>query len=231
MSREKAILALSGGIDSTTVLSWLLANNYDVLCCLFYYGSKHNRYELAAAHQVYIYYKNMLDYRDRLVACLTIDLSSVFEHVKSNLLKGQGTIPEGYYTDESMKQTVVPSRNIIFLSVLSALAESHDANTVAIGIHQGDHVIYPDCRPLFFHSMQRSIDLGTAGRVKAIAPFLFWDKTEIVKYGLDHKVPYHLTRTCYKDQDKACGKCGSCVERLEAFRLNGVTDPIKYETR
>lgn len=225
---KKALLSLSGGIDSATVLTWLLRNGYKVLCCSFLYGSKNNPHELQAVQKIYEYYKN--NYPDGQIGYLSIDISSAFENVKSNLLKGQDPVPDGDYNNLSMRQkNIVPSRNIIFLSILSALAESNGADTVAIGIHKGDDIIYPDCRPPFFYAMKKAINLGTDGKVRAIAPFLLQNKAEIVKYGLKHGTPYHLTRSCYKEQEKACGKCEACVERLEAFRLNGAKDPIEYE--
>jgi len=148
---------------------------------------------------------------------------------KSDLLKTGGPIPEGHYTDESMSATVVPGRNIIFMSILTSYAWSIGAEKIAIGIHQGDHAIYPDCRPAFLSSMKEAIQFGTDKRVDVIAPFIGFNKIVIVRRGTRIDVPYQLTRTCYKDQEKSCGKCGSCVERLEGFERNEIEDPIQYE--
>lgn len=223
----KTVLALSGGVDSTTVLQWLLARNVSVLCVQFQYQSKHNVFEVSAAQQVYKFYARKG--ASSSLSCIQVDLSRIFTHMKSNLLKGQGEIPEGHYCDETMKQTVVPARNMVFLSVMAGLAESYVCNSIALGIHQGDHAIYPDCRPEFYSAMQHAVELGTGGKVDIEAPFLHATKSEIVKYGLANGVPYHLTRTCYKEQELSCGKCGSCVERLEAFASNNSHDPILYE--
>lgn len=217
----KVILSLSGGMDSTTVLAWLLDQGFQVECCTFTYGSKHNPYENKAAQAVAAYYMVPL--------FGPVDLSGVTQFFTSNLLQGQGVIPEGHYTDQTMSETVVPGRNIIFASILAGLAWSRGASHVALGIHQGDHAIYADCRKEFFHSMNQSVQLGTDNRVSLLAPFLSTDKIGILKWGLEHYVPYLLTRTCYKDQEKACGKCGACVERLEAFALNNMIDPVEYE--
>lgn len=183
-------------------------------------------YEEKAAADVYNYYAAA--YPGRLGHQL-VDLSSAFEGSKSNLLLSGGEIPEGHYEAESMKQTVVPGRNIIFLSILSGLAWSQDAAHIAIGIHQGDHAIYPDCRTEFFKAMDLAIYLGTDKNVSILAPFVNNTKEEIVRWGIAYDVPYHLTRTCYKDQPVSCGKCGSCVERKEAFEKADWKDPVPYE--
>jgi len=146
------------------------------------------------------------------------------------LLTG-GDIPEGHYEDESMSRTVVPGRNIIFASILTGVAWSLGAEEVWLGIHQGDHAIYPDCRPEFYRAMNEAVTLGTDGKVVLKAPFLDTNKTGILRRGLFLNVPYGYTRTCYKEQEIACGKCGSCQERLEAFAECGLTDPVEYETK
>jgi 7-cyano-7-deazaguanine synthase len=217
---KKAIVALSGGMDSVTVLAWLLDQGHEVHAVTFAYGSKHMDYELKAARDIISRYR---------IPRYHFNLEGVFSNFRSNLLKTGGEIPEGHYTDESMKLTVVPGRNIIFTSILAGLAQSIEAEYIALGIHQGDHAIYPDCRAEFFDAMNNAILHGTGGIVRFIAPFLNTDKEGILKWGVEHNVPYHLTRTCYKDQQLACGKCGSCVERLEAFAKIGQEDPVTYE--
>ena len=221
------VLSLSGGMDSATVLAKLLQDGHSVDCFYFAYGSKHEEFECEMASRLIGYY--FMNYR---VATFSfIRLPFIKKEFRSDLLKGQGEIPEGHFEDESMKDTVVPCRNMIFLSILAGLAESRKAEGIALGIHQGDHAIYPDCRPLFFDQMAAVIQTATDGKVGTIAPFLHTDKHGILAWGLEHKVPYHLTRTCYKDQPLSCGRCGSCVERLEAFSSMGIKDPITYEER
>jgi 7-cyano-7-deazaguanine synthase len=217
---EGIVLSLSGGLDSTTLLAYLMDGGYSPHPVFFKYLSKHNKYELEAARKIAEYYNLPLT---------EIDVSDIFSKFTSNLLQSGGDIPEGHYEDKSMELTVVPSRNIIFLSVLSGYAWSMGDPTIAIGIHSGDHAIYPDCRPEFRQAMHLAISFGTGGRVGIVAPFETLNKTEILKWGLQNGVPYQLTRTCYKDQIKSCGKCGSCNERLEAFSSQGRKDPIEYE--
>lgn len=217
---EKIIVSLSGGVDSAVVLALALSQGYDCLPVIFRYDSKHNFYEVNAAVRIACHYK---------IKPQIIELANVMKGFKSNLLIDGGEIPEGHYESENMSKTVVPARNIIFISILSGLAQSIGAEQVWIGIHGGDHAIYPDCRPEFYYTLRRAIALGTDGKISLEAPFLFTDKRYIIKSGIELCVPFELTRTCYKEQKLACGKCGSCVERLEAFSKNGITDPIKYE--
>src|SRR5260370_13226971 len=137
---RKVILSLSGGMDSATLLGKCVAEGNEIETVGFTYGSKHNRYENKAALLLAEHYR---------VPFTLLDLSTITCHFKSVLLLGQGDIPEGHYEKASMSQTVVPSRNMIFLSILTLLAESWGCEHVWIGVHAGDHHIYPDCRPAF----------------------------------------------------------------------------------
>ena len=218
----KALISLSGGLDSATLLGQLVKEqgNKNVIGVSFNYGSKHNAYELHAVSLLALHYN---------IEIINIEMTNITKHFESNLLKTGGEIPEGHYEEESMKTTVVPARNMIFASILTGLAISKKANTVYLGIHAGDHAIYPDCRPEFYWKMKDAIYAASAGEVFLQAPFLMLNKKQIVTFGDIAEVPFHLTRTCYKDQPIACGKCGSCVERLEAFKLNELKDPVSYE--
>lgn len=222
--RTRALVSLSGGMDSTTVLAEAIAEHgadrMEVVG--FCYGSKHNAYENHAARQIAMHYGLDIE---------IIDLSNVGDYLQSNLLKSGGPIPEGHYEAESMSDTVVPGRNLIFISILTGIAWSRGCSEVWLGIHSGDHAIYPDCRPEFFNYMNQAVLEGTDHRVGLRAPFLHGNKTSIIQRGIRLGVPYELTRTCYQDQWTACGKCGSCQERLEAFKANGLEDPIPYFQR
>ena len=219
IASDSVVMALSGGMDSCSLLAYLLSQGHSVSCVSFVYGSKHNVYERKAADRIAEHYG---------VPLRRVDLAPIMQEFDSDLLKSGGNIPEGHYTDVSMSRTVVPGRNIIFLSLLAGMAWSEGASKIAIGIHAGDHAIYPDCRIEFYKAMDTAIYLGTDRRIEMIAPFADWDKTKILQWGIPRSVPYQLTRTCYKDQELSCGKCGACQERLEAFRNVNSIDPILY---
>lgn len=216
----KVLISLSGGLDSTVLLSLLLANGDTVHAVGFSYGSKHNPFENASAKSVADHYG---------VPFTLIDISSAMVGFESALLRSGGDIPEGHYEHESMKQTVVPGRNLIFASIIAGLAESKQFDAIALGVHQGDHFIYPDCRVDFIEALRETIHLSTSGKIQVLAPFLNLTKSHIVALGADLKTPFELTRTCYKEQGVACGKCGSCNERREAFALNNMIDPVPYQ--
>lgn len=220
----KVVVSLSGGMDSSTLLAEVRRDRpaSEVLAVGFYYGSKHNPYENQAAAKI----ASIFGVEFRL-----IDLSGVMLGFKSNLMSSGGTIPEGHYEEASMSQTVVPGRNIIFASVLAGLAWSEGAGAVYMAVHAGDHFIYPDCRSAFVQSMDEAIFLGTDRKVHLETPYLDEKKVDILRRGIACAVPYYHTRTCYKAQPIACGKCGSCQERLEAFSLVGAPDPLDYESR
>lgn len=222
-------MALSGGLDSTTLLHWLLEDGCEVVCVSFQYGSKHNRYELRSAKAIFNRYHNNWVELQVPEKRVIIDTFPIFQQFNSALLRDGEDIPEGHYTDESMSQTVVPARNMIFLSIMAGLARSEGADSIAIAAHKGDHAIYADCRTEFHKAMDTATYLATDNRVSIETPFTNMLKREIVGWGLSQGVPYALTRTCYKAQEFACGKCGACVERLEAFGSNGARDPIPYE--
>lgn len=217
----KAIVVLSGGMDSATALAWARnQKDIEVIGALsFWYGSKHNEAEFSAAVSIAGHYQQPIT---------RISLPFINELFKSDLLESGGEIPTGHYADPSMKRTVVPFRNGIMLSIAAGYAESKGADAIIIGNHFGDHAIYPDCRAAFIQPMAKAVEEGTYARVKLISPFCEIDKTEIARIGVRFAVPYALTYSCYKGQPKHCGTCGTCFERKEAFRLAGVTDPTEY---
>jgi 7-cyano-7-deazaguanine synthase len=214
-------------MDSATLFGWLLDKGFEVLPVTFTYGSKHNQYENVCAEMLVDYFGRIVD--EKVQKHIKVDLSWAFKHSSSNLLKTGGEIPEGHYEDETMKKTVVPGRNLIFAATLASIAESNGIGNIALAVHSGDHAIYPDCRPEFIQSLEQTIHYSTDAKVRSIiTPFLHKDKEAILKIGYDLTVPYEMTRTCYKDQPDSCGVCGSCTERLEAFRKIGKRDPINY---
>lgn len=224
---KKVVIGLSGGMDSATLLGHLLEQGAEVHCCVFTYGSKHNKYENLAADRIISFYQTI----GMPVHKYFFDLKEVFSKVESNLLLSGGDIPEGHYNDDSMKKTVVPGRNLIFGSIMASVAESIEADEIALGVHSGDHHIYPDCRSEFIKAMDLAIFLSSDKKVQVITPFVGMNKTSILELGHEQSliIPYDITRTCYKDQELSCGKCGSCMERLEAFKNINEKDPIEYE--
>jgi len=220
---KKKVIIVSGGMDSVTLL-YDIANQYgkeNVVAMSFYYGSKHNGYELPLAK------KNceILGVEHKL-----LDISKVFENFKSTLLQGGEEVPTGHYAQSNMKLTIVPNRNAILLSMAVGLAESIEADTVFYGAHGGNHHIYEDCRPEFIQAFSLAEQLGTMNKIRIEAPYTYLNKISILKKGIELGVDYKLTHTCYKPNEKgeSCGKCGSCSERLEAFEKNGIKDPLKY---
>lgn len=224
---KKVVMALSGGMDSATLLGLLLEQGFTVHTCFFWYGSKHNKWERIAAQQIFSFYKT----HTCLVSAQQYDLSGIFSHSRSNLLQTGGEIPEGHYESATMSKTIVPGRNMVFASIMAGVAESLGAEAIALGVHSGDHHIYPDCREEFIKALNTTISLSSDQKVRVLAPLIHDDKESILRrgYTMHIPVPYHLTRTCYKEQPISCGKCGSCWERLEAFDKIREIDPIKYE--
>lgn len=219
-SHFKVLINLSGGLDSTTLLYYLINKGAEVHAISFDYGSKHNSIEIEHAKKVC----DKLDIPHQI-----IHLDFINKCFKSDLLQNGGEIPEGHYTAENMKSTVVPFRNGIFYSISAGLAESYDCDFIALASHAGDHAIYPDCRGEFTQAMFYSIKLGTEKGIQLIAPFNKISKDEIVKIGQKLGVDFSLTYSCYKGKEKHCGKCGTCVERKEAFEKANVLDPTTYE--
>lgn len=217
---KRIVLAMSGGLDSSVLARWLMSRGAYVFGMNIFYGSKHNVWEHAAFEIVCQYYH---------IKNKTVKIPDFGLLAKSNLMQSGGEIPHEYYTHESMKQTVVPGRNMMFISLLLSYALSNEFNGIALSVHQGDHYIYPDCRPNFIHAMQEACLEASENRVTLISPFIEKNKAEIVKIGQELRFPFELTRTCYEDSDTACGECGACRERLEAFEKNGIKDPILYK--
>ncbi len=216
----KTVVLLSGGMDSVTALYWARAEHEVVGAVSFDYGAKHNHREipLAAWHcaQSGVQHDIIdLDFMNRLFA--------------SDLLKSGGEIPDGHYAHETMKQTVVPFRNGIMLATACGLAESREAEALVIAAHAGDHTIYPDCREPFMQGMAAAMREGTYAKIELLRPFIHLDKAGIAKLGAALGVDYGKTWSCYKGGDLHCGKCGTCVERIEAFALAGLGDPTVYD--
>ncbi|GAA0845714.1 7-cyano-7-deazaguanine synthase QueC [Marinobacter szutsaonensis] len=216
---ETVVVIYSGGMDSFTLLHLARARGYKVHALSFNYGQRHVR-ELDCARQVCA---------DLGIPHKEIDIRAMSEVMSGSSLTSDIEVPEGHYEEDSMKATVVPNRNMILLSLATGYAVTAGASAVWFGAHGGDHAIYPDCRPEFVEKMDAVCRVANYEPVGIEAPLIRMDKGEILAEGLKLGLDYSQTWTCYNGRDKACGRCGSCVERLEAFAANGVTDPLEYE--
>lgn len=217
--KKKVVVLVSGGMDSVAALYEANQRFAVAGAVSFDYGSKHNHKEIPFA----AWHSQKLGIPHR-----TIRLGFVDELFKSDLLQSGGTIPDGHYQELTMKQTVVPFRNGIMLSIAGGYAESIEANGLVIAAHSGDHAIYPDCREDFMKSMADAIRLGTYAAVEILRPFIHNTKAEIARRGHDLGVDFSKTWSCYKGGDIHCGTCGTCVERREAFMLAELPDPTVY---
>jgi 7-cyano-7-deazaguanine synthase len=215
---KDSILILSGGVDSTTML-------YDykdriAMAISFDYGSNHNAREIPFARM----------HCERLgIRHITIPLEFMSAYFHSSLLSGDDAIPEGHYADENMKSTVVPFRNGIMLSIAVGMAESNDLQYVMMANHGGDHTIYPDCRPEFVDAFNAAASAGTYNGVKLFSPYTNLTKAQIAARGKELGIDYSETWSCYRGGEHHCGRCGTCVERREAFALAGIDDHTVYE--
>jgi len=217
----KVVVLCSGGMDSVTALYWARQEHEVGAVLSFDYGSKHNHRELpfAAEHAARLGVRHeviALDFVNRLFA--------------SDLLKSGGAVPEGHYEAENMRRTVVPFRNAIMLSIACGFAESAGAEGLVIAAHDGDHAIYPDCREEFMRAIGEAMRLGTYAKVKLLRPFIALTKGRIAAEGAQLGVDFARTWSCYKGGTVHCGKCGTCVERREAFAQAGLADPTVYES-
>ena len=226
----KALVLISGGIDSTTCLAMAVKEygSENVVGLSIFYGQRHKK-EIEAADAVCEHYK---------VEHITLDLSTMFQFSDCTLLEhSDGEIPEEDYatqlekTDGKPVSTYVPFRNGLFLSSASAIALSKGCSKIYYGAHADDAAgnAYPDCSEAFNNAMNTAIYEGSGKQLEIVAPFINLNKAGVVKKGLEHQVPYELTWSCYEGHDKACGKCGTCIDRMNAFKINGTTDPIEYE--
>ena len=215
----KVVVLVSGGMDSVTAL-YHAAGEHEVVAGLsFDYGSKHNHKELPLA----AWHCEQLGVLHQVVPLSFMD--DLFE---SDLLKSGGDIPEGHYEAENMKQTVVPFRNGIMMAIAAGFAESIEAGGLVIAAHSGDHAIYPDFREDFMKPMAEAITAGTYADVQVLRPFIDQRKEDIVSRGSELGIDFSQTWSCYKGEELHCGKCGTCVERKEAFEIAGVEDPTVY---
>jgi 7-cyano-7-deazaguanine synthase len=224
----KAVVLLSGGLDSTTCLAIALEehgyDNDDVMALSIDYGQKHKA-ERLAAEEVSAHYD--VDFQG-------VELDPMIFRSADSSLTGEAEMPHLTYKEiaegEGVSPTYVPFRNANLLSTATSIALVEGAGAVYFGAHAEDARgwAYPDCTPEFIGAMANAIYVGTYHKVRLVTPLEWMMKSDIVAVGLGYDAPYHLTMSCYEGTKPACGKCPTCVERLTAFELNGVTDPIDY---
>jgi 7-cyano-7-deazaguanine synthase len=215
----KVLVLVSGGMDSVVALYEAQAEHDVVAGLSFDYGSKHNHCEIPFAKKHCEHFG---------IRHEVIDLGFMNTHFESALLQSGEAIPDGHYEEASMKQTVVPFRNGIMLSIAAGFAESREAEGLVIASHSGDHAIYPDCREGFMKAMGDAIQLGTYGEMALLRPFIDLRKEDIAARGKALGVDFSETWSCYKGGERHCGTCGTCVERMEAFGRAGMDDPTHY---
>jgi len=236
----RALISLSGGMDSTALLMRMLADGYEVTCLTYDYGQKHS-IEIDRAKENIEYLRNNGYY----VGHIIIDLKSAMASLYSALTSDEIAVPEGHYESEQMKKTVVPNRNAVFSSIMYghaiSISEKEQIDvTIALGVHSGDHAIYPDCRPEFYESLEKTLSMGNWGseRITFYLPYIEGTKSTILKDAhdsisaleLDFDTVFTNTNTSYNPDEmgRSSGRSGADVERILAFHSIGRRDPLQY---
>jgi len=235
--RPDGVAVVSGGMDSITMVYWLCKQGYQPHLLSFDYGQRHKKelsFALACAERLQLRWS-------------LIDLSNITDLISNSALtspqvvdteeftagdgrtgrtwnggfKHEVEVPEGHYAEGNMALTVVPNRNMMMLSIATAVAANAKYSYVAAGMHAGDHAQYPDCRPEFLHQMIQTLLTANEGFIddnfEIVAPWIYKTKNDIAQEAYKLNVPLHMTWSCYKGGDIHCGRCGTCVERLEAI--------------
>ncbi|WNV87998.1 7-cyano-7-deazaguanine synthase QueC [Umezawaea sp. Da 62-37] len=218
---DRVAVVLSGGMDSTTAVAEYASRGHYLVCVTVDYGQRHVR-EVRAAHEVAAHYG---------AEHVVVDLSGLGRELTGSALTDREVdVPEGHYAEPSMRATVVPNRNAVLANVAVSIAMSRGASVLALGMHAGDHFIYPDCRPEFVEALANAVRVGNEGFAPPAveAPFLRWTKARIAARGAELGAPLGLTWSCYRGGEVHCGVCGTCYERREAFRDANVPDPTRY---
>lgn len=223
-NKNIAVVALSGGMDSCVTVA-IAAENYDLALLHINYGQRTEKRELKAFSDIADFYK--VDKR------LVIDHTHLAEIGGSSLTDMKQDIRKADLSDKSIPSSYVPFRNANILSACTSWAEVLGAEKIYIGAVYEDSSGYPDCRPEFFEAFEKVINAGTRPEtnIKIVTPVINFSKSEIVKKGIELGAPLHLTWSCYKNEDEACGECDSCALRLRGFQQAGIEDPIKYKVR
>ena len=212
---KKILVIFSGGLDSFTLLNKAIKLGSYVEAITFNYGQKHKieiEYAKAACAQLGIAHE-----------IVNLDLQKI---LSGSALVGDSDIPEGNYDKEKMKQTIVPNRNMIMISIAASLAIKNKLQYLWYAAHAGDHEIYPDCRPEFISKLGEVLKICDYHEIVFEAPFRGMTKGEIIKEGLNMDLDYSKAWTCYEGKENPCGKCSACLERQNAFKINNIEDPL-----
>lgn len=216
-----ALVICSGGLDSVSLAHKVATEQKLIGLLSFDYGQRHKK-ELGFAAMC----------AKRLgVPHQIVDIRDVGRNLSGSALTDNVDVPDGHYAEDSMRITVVPNRNAIMLAIAFGVAAAQQADAVATAVHGGDHFIYPDCRPAFIDAFQTMQNHALAGYadIRLYAPYVNMSKADIVSEGAKYATPFEATWSCYKGGAHHCGRCGTCVERREAFDLAGIADPTDYE--
>lgn len=225
----KSVVLLSGGLDSATCLGLAVKKfgSENVSAVSVFYGQRHER-ELECAKKISAYYK---------IPRYEFDAAKIMSYSDSALLNtSTENLEKNSYGEQVKKNpripTYVPFRNGLMLSIAASFADGifgGEDTEIFIGVHQDDSAInaYADCSENFIRAIGEAVNIGTYGKIKIVAPFLGKTKADVVKVGLDLKVPYQFTWSCYERGEIPCGKCATCIDRKKAFELNGVKDPAE----
>jgi 7-cyano-7-deazaguanine synthase len=216
---SKAIVLLSGGMDSAVTAAVARRENEEVIALNAYYGQKHSVERECARKLVGLL---------KLDGYIELDLSFIFTHMRSSLLRLSNIPIDDNQPKNEVGATYVPGRNSIFLSIAAGIADSMGAQFVYYGAHQEDHAGYPDCRAEYFVAIRDALRLGTKNEVVLKAPFITKPKSYIVRTGIELGVPFEHTHSCYRGERPACGTCPTCQIRLQAFAEAGIEDPLPY---
>jgi 7-cyano-7-deazaguanine synthase len=220
---KKAVLLMSGGMDSAVVTAWTVKEGFDCAALHLNYGQKTQERELEAFHDICSHF----GIENRLV----VDVSFLAQIGGSSLTDDTIEVSDAVPGSQTVPSSYVPFRNANILAIATSWAEVINAEAIIIGAMEEDSSGYPDCRESFYDAFQKAIELGTKPEtnIQILTPIIHSKKSEIVKMGLELNVPFDKTWSCYKSSDFACGKCDSCHLRLKGFAEAGEKDPIPYK--
>jgi len=216
-----SLVLLSGGMDSTVALAREVHHGRAKFALSVDYGQRHRK-ELEAAVRIAGYYSDTVEHE-------VLDMTGWGRLLKGSALTDPNVpVPHGHYAAPSMTITIVPNRNATLLMAAAGVAMAADCDEVVIGVHAGDHPVYPDCRPEFIQTINTAVSLATDQAVGIRAPFISKTKTDIAYESTLYQAPLHMSWSCYEGGERHCGRCGTCQERIEAFLEAGLTDPTLY---